>query len=86
MPGALRPRSVARSVTTILLLASLTAHAQITYDLPSQPRARSLVTVANLGNVNLLYDPGVVDGLQAPALKRTSVRMRLWFGFSKDPG
>ena len=69
MPGALRPRFVARSVTSILLLASLAAHAQITFDLPSQPLARSLVTVANLGNVNLLYDPDVIDGLQAPALK-----------------
>jgi len=68
MPGASRPNFVARTVTSLLLVASIAAHAQIRFDLPAQPMARSLVTVANLGNVNLLFDPDLIDGLQAPAL------------------
>jgi len=70
MPGASRQHVVSRLISYLALLVfSISAHAQIHFDLPSQPLARSLITVANLGNVNLLYDPNLVDGLRAPALK-----------------
>jgi outer membrane receptor protein involved in Fe transport len=57
----------------VTLLASELAYAQTTYpfDLPAQPMAESLRAVGRLTHTNILFDPPLVDGLRAPALKAT---------------
>jgi len=45
------------------------AHGQVRFDLPAQPLAQALTTVGNLASVNVFFDPTIVRGLQAPALK-----------------
>src|SRR5258708_26804353 len=39
------------------------------FDLPSQSLAASLRAVGSQASVNVLFDPPLVEGLQAPALK-----------------
>lgn len=41
------------------------------FDLPTQPLADALRTVGDLTNHNILFDPKLVRGLRAPALKAT---------------
>jgi len=55
----------------IALLAAPATWAQTTskFDLPSQPLATSLRAVGSQASVNVLFDPPLVEGLQAPALK-----------------
>jgi outer membrane receptor protein involved in Fe transport len=70
MPGVTWSRSA--KVVAILFfsgLFSLPAVAQILFDLPSQPLAQALTSVGNLANLNIYFDPRLVDGHQAPALK-----------------
>ncbi|HEY6923723.1 MAG TPA: TonB-dependent receptor [Steroidobacteraceae bacterium] len=70
MPGAARSRVVIiLTVSLFLEFASLSAHAQIRFDLPSQPLAQALTSIGNLANLNVYFDPSLVDGHQAPALK-----------------
>ena len=53
------------------LLALQVAYAQSTFqfDLPAQPLADSLRSVGRVTHINVLFDPPLVDGLQAPELK-----------------
>ena len=70
MPGAIRSRLAWIGCSLLLLsLASGPAGAQIRFDLPAQPLAQALLTVGNLANVNVFFDPTIVKGLEAPALK-----------------
>ncbi|MBS0418025.1 MAG: TonB-dependent receptor [Proteobacteria bacterium] len=71
MPGATRSRttSVLSIATLLILLLATAAHAQIRLDLPAQPLSQSLTAVGTLGHLNVMFDPSIVDGLQAPALK-----------------
>lgn len=45
------------------------AQAKAAFDLPAQPLADSLRAVGSQTNINLLFDPPLVAGKQAPALK-----------------
>jgi iron complex outermembrane receptor protein len=58
-------------LTAAVLLAAQLAYAQTMYpfDLPAQPLADSLRAVGHLTHINVLFDPPLVDGLRAPALK-----------------
>ncbi len=67
MPGATWSRTISASL--LLFLFVTTTHAQIRLDLPTQPLSQSLTAVGTLGHLNVMFDPSVVDGLQAPALK-----------------
>ena len=53
----------------VLSIIALPSQAQIRFDLPAQPLGTSLTAIGTLGNLNVMFDPSVVDGLQAPALK-----------------
>lgn len=70
MPGQTRSATIT-GLFTLLLLAffSLPADAQIKLDLPAQPLGQSLTAIGTLGHLNVMFDPSIVDGLQAPALK-----------------
>lgn len=70
MPGVAHSRDVVVLAASLFLgLLSLSAHAQIRIDLPSQPLAQALTSLGNLANLNVYFDPSLVDGHQAPALK-----------------
>jgi iron complex outermembrane receptor protein len=73
MPGAMRCRTnsyvVSQVLLTCLFLLSISAHAQVRFDLPVQPLSQALRSVGALTNLNILFDASQVDGLQAPALK-----------------
>lgn len=70
MPGVARYRIVWTLAAALFLgFLSLPAAAQIRFDLPSQSLAQALTSVGNLANLNVYFDPSVVDGHQAPALK-----------------
>lgn len=70
MPGATWSRTIsALSASLLLTLLATTARAQIRLDLPVQPMGQSLTAIGTLGHLNVMFDPSVVDGLQAPALK-----------------
>lgn len=72
MPSPIRPRRPSRIatvvVTSVLSFFAIAASARIRFDLPVQPLADSLTTVGKLANLNVYFDPGLVDGLEAPAL------------------
>jgi iron complex outermembrane recepter protein len=69
MSGPNRSRKISLLASLLLLTLTLTANAQIPLDLPAQPLGASLTAVGSLGHLNVMFDPSVVDGLQAPALK-----------------
>nr|UXE45430.1 vitamin B12 transporter BtuB [uncultured bacterium] len=70
MPGATQSRTISALFASLLLtLLATTAHAQIRLDLPAQPLSQSLTAVGTQGHLNVMFDPSVVDGLQAPALR-----------------
>lgn len=48
------------------------AQAAFTFDLPAQPLADSLRAVASETRLNIVFDPDVVAGIQAPALRVTA--------------
>lgn len=66
---------LASAITSVLLLsghAIETSHAQtmsISFDMPSQPLVEALRAIANQTQQNVFFDPQVVAGHQAPALK-----------------
>jgi len=64
-------RELFRCVTGGALLTAQIAFAQATFqfDLPAQPLADSLRAVGRITHTNVLFDPPLVDGLRAPALK-----------------
>ncbi len=69
MHGSTRSRSISIvAAVCVLNLFCLAAHAQIRFDLPSQPLAQALTTVGSLANLNIYFDPPLVKGLKAPAL------------------
>lgn len=70
MPG--QTGSVFRARTAIACLAffvSSIASAQIRFDLPAQSLSQTLTAIGSLANLNIIFDPTAVDGVQAPALK-----------------
>lgn len=70
MPGATRLHTISLFATFLLLITlALPAQAQIRLDLPAQPLGASLTAIGTLAHLNVMFDPSVVDGLQAPALK-----------------
>src|SRR5437868_3396456 len=70
MPGQTRSRTASVLVVSFLLaLLSLTAEAQIRFDLPAQPLAQALTAVGNIANLNIYFDATTVDGIRSPALK-----------------
>jgi iron complex outermembrane recepter protein len=58
-------------VLSWVLFAPLAVHAQATYpfDLPSQPLAESLRAVGQQTSTNVMFEPRLVKGLAAPALR-----------------
>ncbi|MGH8145258.1 MAG: TonB-dependent siderophore receptor [Rhodanobacteraceae bacterium] len=68
-----------RRIRTILFIVAMaavpaaahaqTSHAKINFDLPAQPLVRALLTVGRQASVNITFDPHVVDGYHAAALK-----------------
>jgi len=64
-------RELFRCVTGAALFTAQIAFAQATFqfDLPAQPLADSLRAVGRITHTNVLFDPPLVDGLRAPALK-----------------
>ena len=64
-------RELFRCLTSGALLTAQIAFAQATFqfDLPAQPLADSLRAVGRITHTNVLFDPPLVDGLRAPALK-----------------
>ena len=70
MPGVNRTRSINGLAFSFLLVClSTPTWAQVHFDLPSQPLAQALTSIGSLANLNMYFDPAVVDGHQAPALK-----------------
>jgi iron complex outermembrane recepter protein len=72
--GSMRTRFfslVAVPVLTLacMLPAALQAQTVASFDLPAQPLVDSLKAIANQSNSNVFYEPGVVAGKQAKALK-----------------
>lgn len=68
----MRIRSLSRILGFLaLLITSQSLHAQsrTAFDVPAQPLAASLREVATQASVNLLFDPPLVEGRQARALK-----------------
>ena len=63
--------ALAATVTIILALASQTADAQTstTIDLPAQALSESIRAIARQAQLNIVVDPRLVEGRQAPALK-----------------
>jgi len=61
-------RTICMLAASLFLSLALPARAQIRLDLPSQPLGTSLTAIGTLGHLNIMFDPSVVDGLQAPAL------------------
>jgi iron complex outermembrane recepter protein len=70
MPGGAAIRIVV-ALAALALWGSLspTASAQIRFDLPAQPLAQALTSLGSLANLNIYFDPALVEGYQAPALK-----------------
>lgn len=69
MPGPIWSRRL--SIIAVLLcmgLFPLAADAQIRFNLPAQPLDQALTSIGNLANLNVYFDPELVDGLRAPAL------------------
>jgi iron complex outermembrane recepter protein len=62
------------AVVLLLAILSPPAHAQAAYpfDLPAQPLADSLRAVASESHINIVFDPAVVAGIQAPPLRLTA--------------
>jgi outer membrane receptor for ferric coprogen and ferric-rhodotorulic acid len=52
-----------------LVAGTLHAQSRLPFDLPSQPLAASLRNVATQAGVNVLFDPPLVEGRQARAIK-----------------
>jgi len=70
MPGVARYRIVAVLVASLIFSFFTTpSQAQIRFDLPSQSLSQALTSVGSLANLNVYFDPALVDGHQAPALK-----------------
>jgi len=70
MPGSSWSRCFSIVVALLFSAAvSVPADAQIRFDLPPQPLAQALTSVGSLANLNVYFDPALVDGHQAPALK-----------------
>jgi iron complex outermembrane recepter protein len=69
MPMSSRLCCLCTVVMTFLLAPPLQAQARSVFDLPSQPLATSLRAVASQTGTNVLFDPPLVEGLIAPALK-----------------
>ncbi len=70
-----------RTVLAALLLCSMhVAHAEpaFHFDLPAQPLADALRAVASRTGINVVFDPAVVAGIEAPPLKgRATARQAL---------
>jgi iron complex outermembrane receptor protein len=66
-------KSTIASVMALMVLVGMTSVAQAqskaVFDLPAQPLADSLRAVGSQTNINLLFDPPLVAGKRAPALK-----------------
>lgn len=70
MPGSIRRRWPYVFLTSWLVIClSNTAFAQIRFNLRAQSLAVSLTTVANLANINVLFNSAQVEGIQAPPLQ-----------------
>jgi iron complex outermembrane recepter protein len=70
MPGVARLRNVSALAAALILgCLAIPAYAQIQFDLPSQSLAQALTSVGNLANINVYFDPTLIDGHQAPPLK-----------------
>jgi iron complex outermembrane receptor protein len=71
MSGGIRCTMAAAIALIVLVWAAPIAQAQAKalFDLPAQPLADSLRAVGSQTNTNLLFDPPLVAGRQAPALK-----------------
>lgn len=71
MNGVLRCLSVRGALSVFLALAAPTVLAQATYqfDLPAQPLADSLRAVGRQTGTNILFEPDIVRGISAAALR-----------------
>src|ERR1700735_2526476 len=72
MMGIQRPLAIAAALLWIVLMCSMPiaqAQATTTFDLPTQSLADSLRAVGSQTNTNILFDPSLVAGHRALALK-----------------
>jgi iron complex outermembrane recepter protein len=69
MPGAAWSRtSFIFCFACFLCLIHLPVEAQVRFDLPAQSLSRSLTAIGGLANLNIYFDPPLVQDLQAPAI------------------
>lgn len=66
------PFRVLLSVLSVFLLSPLTSYSQTKYpfDLPAQPLAESLRAIGHQTSTNVMFEPRLVKGLDAPALRK----------------
>lgn len=71
MRAKLQSVAIGAVIAMLAILAAPAAQAQaaFTFDLPAQPLADSLRDVASVTRINIVFDPAVVAGLEAPPLK-----------------
>jgi len=69
MPIRYRPSLICCLLMTLFLASTIHAQARSSFDLPAQPLASSLRAVASQTGTNVLFDPPLVEGRVAPALK-----------------
>lgn len=63
-----RSRLIGLMVST-LLSAQLQAAQTVELDIPSQPLSEALRQLGTVSNTNIIFEPGMVNGLTAPAIK-----------------
>src|SRR5688572_12309308 len=59
-------------VAAVLLSVQVQAQQGVKLDIPAQPLADSLRALGFASNTNIIVDPGLVDGITAPALTGTA--------------
>ncbi len=74
MRATLQSAAVRAAILLLALACMPAAHAQaaFTFDLPAQPLADSLRAIASETRINIVFDPAVVAGIEAPPLKATA--------------
>lgn len=71
MRASLQSAAVRTVLTLLMMCAVPVVHAQsaFTFDLPAQPLADALRAVAGATHIDIVFDPAVVTGFEAPPLK-----------------
>ncbi len=74
MRATLQSAAIRAAVLLLALVCMPAARAQaaFSFDLPAQPLADSLRAIASETRINIVFDPAVVAGIEAPPLKTTA--------------